>query len=133
MFAGPLPEHPADGEDVIKELVAKADMGLMMPTGPRFFGWVIGGSHVVGVAADWLTSAWGQNVGNHHANPAASAVEVAAAGWLLELLDLPRESSVGFVTGATVANLYALHRPATKSCGKRDGMLMLTDCLARQT
>ncbi len=35
MFAGPLPEHPADGEDVMKELVAKADMRLMMPTGPR--------------------------------------------------------------------------------------------------
>ena len=38
-------------------------------TGPRFFGWVIGGSHPVGVAADWLTSAWGQNAGNHHAAP----------------------------------------------------------------
>lgn len=107
-FAGPLPENPVDGEDVIKELVAKADMGLMMPTGPRFFGWVIGGSHVVGVAADWLASAWGQNVGNHHANPAASAAEATAAGWLLELLDLPRESSVGFVTGATVANFVCL-------------------------
>ena len=107
-FASPLPENPVDGEDVIKELVAKADMGLMMPTGPRFFGWVIGGSHVVGVAADWLASAWGQNVGNHHANPAASAAEATAAGWLLELLDLPRESSVGFVTGATVANFVCL-------------------------
>ncbi len=108
MFAGPLPAHPADGEDVIKELAAKADIGLMMPTGPRFFGWVIGGSHVVGVAADWLTSAWGQNVGNHQASPAASAAEAVAAGWLLELLDLPRESSVGFVTGATVANFVCL-------------------------
>jgi glutamate/tyrosine decarboxylase-like PLP-dependent enzyme len=107
-FTSPLPEHPADGEHVISELVAKADQGLMMPTGPRFFGWVIGGSHSVGVAADWLTSAWGQNAGNHHASPAVSAAEATTAGWLLELLDLPRESSVGFVTGATVANFVCL-------------------------
>jgi glutamate/tyrosine decarboxylase-like PLP-dependent enzyme len=108
IFAAPLPEHPEDGETVIRELAEKADQGLMMPTGPRFFGWVIGGSHIVGVAADWLTSAWGQNVGNHHADPAASASETTAAGWLLDLLDLPRESSVGFVTGATVANFVCL-------------------------
>ena len=44
----------------------------------------------MGVAADWLTSAWGQNAGNHQASPAAAAVETVAASWLLELLDLPR-------------------------------------------
>jgi glutamate/tyrosine decarboxylase-like PLP-dependent enzyme len=107
-FEGPLPEGPSDGEAVIKDLAKKADEGLQMATGPRFFGWVIGGSHVVGVAADWLTSAWGQNTGNHHAAPSAAAAETAASAWLLELLDLPRESSVGFVTGATVANFVCL-------------------------
>jgi glutamate/tyrosine decarboxylase-like PLP-dependent enzyme len=77
-------------------------------TGPRFFGWVIGGSHPVGVAADWLTGAWGQNAGNHHATPSAAAVEAVAAAWLLDLFDLPRESSVGFATGATAANFVCL-------------------------
>jgi glutamate/tyrosine decarboxylase-like PLP-dependent enzyme len=101
IFECPLPEGPSDGEAVIKDLAKKADEGLQMATGPRFFGWVVGGSHIVGMAADWLTSAWGQNTANHHAAPAASA-------WLLELLDLPRESSVGFVTGATVANFVCL-------------------------
>jgi glutamate/tyrosine decarboxylase-like PLP-dependent enzyme len=107
-FEGPLPEGPSDGEAVIKDLAKKADEGLQMATGSRFFGWVIGGSHVVGVAADWLTSAWGQNTGNHHAAPSAAAAETAASAWLLELLDLPRASSVGFVTGATVANFVCL-------------------------
>jgi glutamate/tyrosine decarboxylase-like PLP-dependent enzyme len=107
-FEGPLPEAGEDGEAVIAELVAKAERGLMMATGPRFFAWVIGSSHPVGVAADWLTSAWGQNTGNHHAAPAAAAAETAAARWLLELFDLPRESSVGFATGATVANFTCL-------------------------
>jgi glutamate/tyrosine decarboxylase-like PLP-dependent enzyme len=76
--------------------------------GPRFFGWVIGSSHPVGVAADMLTSAWGQNVGNHTATPSAAAAEAVAARWLLDLLDLPRECSIGFVTGATVANFVGL-------------------------
>ena len=108
IFGGPVPENPEDGEAVIQELAKKAVDGLQMATGPRFFGWVIGGSHIVGTAADWLTSAWGQNTGNHHAAPSAAAAETAAAGWLLELLDLPRESSVGFVTGGTVANFVCL-------------------------
>lgn len=107
-FAMPTPEQGLPGETVIDDLVARAGPGLHAMTGPRFFGWVIGASHPVGVAADWLTGAWGQNTGNHAAAPAAAAAEEAAMAWLLDILDLPRESSVGFVTGATVANLTAL-------------------------
>ena len=76
--------------------------------GSRFFGWVIGASHPMGVAADWLTSAWGQNAANHVASPAAAAAETVAARWLLDILDLPPEASVGFVTGATAANHVCL-------------------------
>ncbi|MBI3367288.1 MAG: aspartate aminotransferase family protein [Burkholderiales bacterium] len=93
---------------MIRELVERATPGIRACTGPRFFGWVIGGSHPAGVAADWLTAAWGQNAGNLIAAPAASAVETVAAGWLLDLLKLPPGASVGFVTGATVANFVAL-------------------------
>ncbi|MGO8020006.1 aspartate aminotransferase family protein, partial [Rhizobium leguminosarum] len=57
---------------------------------------------------DFLTSAWGQNAGNHAAAPASAAVETVAARWLLDLLKLPAESSVVFVTGATVANFTCL-------------------------
>src|SRR5262249_38980729 len=57
---------------------------------------------------DWLTSAWGQNAGNLVATPAAAAVEHVASKWLLELLGLPRSASVGFVTGATMANFVAM-------------------------
>ncbi|RVO21386.1 aspartate aminotransferase family protein, partial [Sinorhizobium meliloti] len=107
-FRETLPERGSAGSEVIGELAAKAEPGLHAMTGPRFFGWVIGGSHPVGVAADWMTSAWGQNAGNHHAAPAAAAAEAIAAYWLLDLLDLPRESSVGFATGATLANFICL-------------------------
>ena len=100
-----------DGEDggtVIEALRQRAEPGLAAMTGPRFFGWVIGASHPVGMAADWLTSVWGQNAGNHLASPAAAAAEEASAGALLELMDLPRDASVGFVTGATMANFTCL-------------------------
>jgi glutamate/tyrosine decarboxylase-like PLP-dependent enzyme len=107
-FAGPTPEHGDDASTIIDDLIARATPGIRPQTGPRFFGWVIGGSHPTGVAADWLTAAWGQNAGNLVAAPAASAVEAVAAGWLLDLLGLPPDASVGMVTGATVANFVCL-------------------------
>jgi glutamate/tyrosine decarboxylase-like PLP-dependent enzyme len=103
-YSVPVPETGAAPEAVLDELVRIADGGLMPMTGPRFFGWVIGASHPVGVAADWLVSAWGQNAGYHSPTPAVAAIEEIAERWLLELLDLPAESAIGFSTGATVAN-----------------------------
>lgn len=107
-FQAVLPETGKAAEAVISDLVEAAAPGLHAHAGPRFFGWVIGGSHLVGVAADWLAGAWGQNAGNHQAAPAAAGAEAVAGAWLLDLLDLPRESSVGFVTGATMANFVCL-------------------------
>ncbi len=107
-FAAPTPETGGDAQAILAELIECASPGIPAQTGPRFFGWVIGNSHPTGVAADWLTSAWGQNAANTVAAPAASAVEDIAAGWLLDLLGLPAEASVGFVTGATVANFVCL-------------------------
>jgi glutamate/tyrosine decarboxylase-like PLP-dependent enzyme len=108
VFTEALPAQSSPVAEVLEELVKRAEPGLHLMTGARFFGWVIGGSHPMGVAADFLTSAWGQNAGNHTASPSAAAAEEAAARWLLELLGLPAASSVGFVTGATVANFTCL-------------------------
>lgn len=107
-FAAPTPETGTPPLQVIEELARQAEPGINGMTGPRFYGWVIGASNATGVAADWLTSAWGQNCGNHHATPAAAAVEEVAAQWLLDLLRLPADCSVGFVTGATIANFVCL-------------------------
>jgi len=107
-FDLPTPETGLPAQQAIDDLVTRATPGIRAMTGPRFFGWVIGASHPVGVAADWLTSAWGQNAGNHVAAPAAAAAETVAARWLLDILDLPRTASIGFVTGATAANHVGL-------------------------
>ncbi|MDJ0352175.1 pyridoxal-dependent decarboxylase [Pseudarthrobacter sp. PH31-O2] len=107
-FGGPLPLRGTPAVEVIDYLAAKAEPGLMaMPSG-RFFGWVIGGTLPAALAADWLVSAWDQNAGLRLATPATAAIEEAAGKWLLELLDLPGESDVGFATGATMANFTGL-------------------------
>jgi glutamate/tyrosine decarboxylase-like PLP-dependent enzyme len=60
------------------------------------------------VAADWLTSTWDQNAWAYAASPAGSVAEEVAAGWLVDLFGLPAGTSVGFTTGATMANFTAL-------------------------
>lgn len=107
-FCIPLPEAPTPGETVIENLIQAAEPGLVASTDPNFHAWVMGGSNPVGVAADWLTSVWGQNAAIFQTSPAAAIAEEAVVGWLLEMLDLPRKSSVGLVTGATMAGFVAL-------------------------
>lgn len=107
-FAMPLPAEGADPVRVIEDLVRCSEPGLVAEPGPRYFGFVIGGSSDVSVAADWLTSAWDQNAGLYATSPAAAAVEETAARWLLELLHLPAGSGVGFVTGCQMANFTGL-------------------------
>jgi glutamate/tyrosine decarboxylase-like PLP-dependent enzyme len=100
-----------DGEnplDVIDALAAAVEPGLVATAGPRYFGFVIGGTLPVAMAADWLTSAWDQNAGLFVGSPAGAACEEVVSRWLLDLLDLPRESSVGLVTGCQMANFTCL-------------------------
>jgi glutamate/tyrosine decarboxylase-like PLP-dependent enzyme len=107
-LGGRLPELPQDADAVIERLAAAAEPGLMRSAGPRYFGFVVGGSMPVTVAADWLVTAWDQNAALHVMSPAIAALEEVTAGWLLDLLTLPSDASVGFVTGATMANVTAL-------------------------
>ena len=107
-MGGPLPDGPSDPLAVVEGLAAAADPGLVGSAGPRYFGFVIGGSLPAALGADWLASTWDQNAGLYVISPAAAVAEEVAAGWLVELLGLPAETSVGFVTGATMANFTAL-------------------------
>jgi glutamate/tyrosine decarboxylase-like PLP-dependent enzyme len=104
----PLPARPSEAKDVLARLDAVVTPATMAMAGPRFFGFVIGGSLPVTLAANWLAGAWDQNTGYYASTPGVSRLEEVALRWLLELLDLPRDSAGGFVTGATVANFTAL-------------------------
>lgn len=103
-----LPEHPTPDEVVIEEFATAAEGGIVPRMGGRFFGFVIGGIHPAGVAADWLSAAWDDPPGTPLASPFGCAVDAIVGEWALELLDLPREASVGIVTGATVGNFVCI-------------------------
>jgi glutamate/tyrosine decarboxylase-like PLP-dependent enzyme len=104
----PLPDSGEPAATVIADLVRDADPGIIAQPGPRYFGFVIGGSSESALAADWLTSAWDQNSGLYATSPALAVVEETCAKWLLELLHLPQGSGVGFVTGCQMAHFTCL-------------------------
>ncbi len=105
---GPLPEHGEDAAAVVAALAAAAEPGLVASAGPRYFGFVTGGSLPAAVGADWLTSAWDQNSCLHVMSPAAAAAEETVTSWAKELLGLPAGAGVGVVSGAQMANVTAL-------------------------
>jgi glutamate/tyrosine decarboxylase-like PLP-dependent enzyme len=107
-FDRDLPAQGLNGEVVIENLVRAAEHGLVNNTHPNFYAWVQGASHPIGVAADILTSAWGQNAAIYQTAPAAAIAEEVSAKWILELLDLPPECSFAFATGATTASFICL-------------------------
>jgi glutamate/tyrosine decarboxylase-like PLP-dependent enzyme len=107
-LGGPLPEEPIDPSAVVAELAATAGEAAVGMAGGRYFGFVIGGALPAALAADWLAVAWDQNAGLYVGGPAASVVEEVAGAWLAELLGLPTDASVAFVTGTQMAHATAL-------------------------
>ena len=97
------------GSDARDRPLAEAGRaGTVASQGPRYFGFVTGGSIPAAIAADWLVSAWDQNAQMFVMSPIAAVVEQIVADWLKELFGLPATWSVGFVTGAQMANFTAL-------------------------
>jgi glutamate/tyrosine decarboxylase-like PLP-dependent enzyme len=104
----PLQDDPLEPERVVEELAAAADPGLVaMPSG-RYFGFVIGGGLPAALAADWLTATWDQNAGLYVGGPSASVVEQVVREWVCDVLGLPADTSIGFVTGTQMGSVTAL-------------------------
>jgi len=128
-LGGPLPERGEDPVAALERFARAMDPGLIASAGPRYFGFVIGAGLPAAMAADWLASAWNQNVSLNALSPAGAAAEEVAIGWLLELLGLPRECGVGFVTGGQTANftcLLAARNEVYRRAGwdvERDGLI----------
>ncbi len=107
-LGGPLPDQ---GENPIRVIDAIADAGrtgTVASQGPRYFGFVTGGSIPAAIVADWLVSAWDQNAQMFVMSPISAVVEQIVSEWLKQLFGLPAAWSVGFVTGAQMANFTGL-------------------------
>jgi glutamate/tyrosine decarboxylase-like PLP-dependent enzyme len=104
----PLANESMDATQVIDELVADVQGGLLGTSGGRFFGWVVGGSVPAALAADWLTSIWDQPAALYASGPAIAIIEEVCGKWLKELLGLPQQASFAMVTGCSMAHVTCL-------------------------
>lgn len=107
-LGGPLADHPEEPAATLEALAKAVEPNLVSVAGGRYFGFVTGGAVPASLAADWLTSAWDQNAFSYVSSPAAAVVEDIAGGWIKELLGLPEEASVAFVTGCQMAHVTCL-------------------------
>src|SRR5919201_4517853 len=79
-----LGDEPLPALQVIEELVAAVEPGLVGVQSPRYYGFVMGGGLDAAIAADWLTSVWDQNGGGDPGGPAAFGAEEGAIGGAFE-------------------------------------------------
>lgn len=107
-LGGPLPLNPSDPMETLALLDDVGSPATVATTGGRYFGFVIGGSLPAAVAANWLAGIWDQNAAFSVMSPVAAKIEEIVSGWMLDLLGLPQECAIGFVTGTTMANFTAL-------------------------
>jgi glutamate/tyrosine decarboxylase-like PLP-dependent enzyme len=107
-FDVPLPESTSSAAEVLAELDELGSPATMASAGARFFGFIIGGSLPVTLAANWLAGAWDQNGGLVVTSPINACLEKVSLAWLKDMFHLPAECAGGFVTSATAANFSAL-------------------------
>ncbi len=103
-----LPETGEPTQNVVEALIEAADGAVAPTTGGRYFAYVIGGTHPAGVAAEILNAALDDKPGTPLVTPFGCAIDRLVGEWVLELLDLPRQASVGIVTGASMGNFVGI-------------------------
>lgn len=103
-----LADAGADPAEVVADLARDLEPYIAAHASGRYFGFVIGGLHPAAWGAELLVSTWDQNAGLFPVAPGVCVAEELAGEWLLELLRLPPDCSVGFVTGGQMANVTCL-------------------------
>lgn len=107
-FDEPLPDVGVDEGQTIRLLHAVGSPATVATTGRRYFGFVNGAAYPVALGSSWLASSWDQNAALPVMSPVAAKVHDVVSGWLVDVLGLPAETGVAFVSGATVANASCL-------------------------
>ena len=107
-FEEPLPQAGRDPHETLQLLDDVGSPATVASNGPRYFGFVVGAALPIAAAAERLMLAWDQGAPLGVTSPVSAAVEQVAARWLLEILDLPRGSAIGFGTSASSSALVCL-------------------------
>ncbi|MBL8020888.1 MAG: aspartate aminotransferase family protein [Leptospirales bacterium] len=107
-FEEAVPDTGFSAEDTLDLMHRLGSPATFATTGGRYFGFVTGGTLPGTLAANWLSTAWDNNSALQAQSPATSAIESVASRWIVDLFGLPSDCAVGFVTGATAANLSGL-------------------------
>ncbi len=94
---------------------------IVASSGPRYWGFVTGGSTPAAIAGDWLTAVFDQNTQSEKGNgDISAALELHTIKLLLQLFNLPDDFMGAFVTGATMSNFTGL-AVARQWIGKQQG------------
>jgi len=103
-FSTSLPVNGEESKQILEQLHKIGSQNTVVTNGGRYFGFVFGGTLPASLAANWLACAWDQNAVFKISSPVVAHLENIAGQWVVELLQLPSPSAVGFVTGTTMAN-----------------------------
>ena len=119
-FDEELPSQTSDPADTLNLLDEFGTPATVTSNGGRYFGFVIGATLPAAAAAERLVAAWDQCGSSFVNSPVAAKIEDVATKWVLDILDLPRESRIGFGTSATACGLSML-AVARRALLKRKG------------
>lgn len=102
-----LPVEGLASERTLDFFMQRYGRDMPASNGPRFWGFVTGGTTPAALIGDWLVSTFDLNL-SHAANSSAPNIEMEAIAMLRELFGLPAAFSGAFVTGATLSNFAGL-------------------------
>lgn len=105
--AAQLPEKGIGAIEALKQFEVRHSKFLTNSAGPRYFGFVTGGSTPASVAGDWLVSTYDQNACGSN-DSIAPQIEHQAIDFIRQLLGIDSGFFGSFVTGATVSNMVGL-------------------------
>jgi glutamate/tyrosine decarboxylase-like PLP-dependent enzyme len=102
-----MPEQGIGGAAALEFFQYNYADKVIASAGPRYFGFVTGGSTPASIAGDWLVSAFDQNACGSN-DSIAPQIERQTVHFLKELFGLDEEYYGSFVTGATMSNFVGL-------------------------
>lgn len=104
-----LPEQGVGALAALAQFNQRFEPTIVATTGPRYWGFVTGGSTPAAVVGDWLTSIYDQNsFATQGQGDLSARLELETIQLLLDLFGLPKDFLGGFVTGATLSNFTCL-------------------------